>query len=118
MRNIDIQPATAAALEAFYGRPFPVTARAIMATEAGRLLGVAGCYPQAESMVVFLKLTDDLRRHPRIIVRETRRLLKMARAHGGKVIAQVDEQIKGSARLLEFSGFRPVGAGMYVLEGA
>lgn len=92
------------------------TSRAIAAVDDdGKAHGIAGFYfdQGAARIVMFAEMTGEMRRHPVMIVRAARAMLKRAAAYGVPIQAGVDESVPRAAEFLHFLGFRHACKGVY-----
>lgn len=114
---IVVEPATLDTMTRFYGHPPSRTARAIVARDGDRVLGVAGLYRAGDRHVAFIDMTDEVRARRRVIVLGARALRAMMAEAGGPVHALADPHIEGSDRLLEHYGFEPLEGRVYEWRG-
>lgn len=104
--NIDIIPATPELLERFYGKPPVRTVNAVVAVREGEILGIAGVYLDLGRLVLFSELTDELRKHKRVIVKGIGKVKEIVQNTRLPVVSLADCSIKGSDTLLAHMGFR------------
>ena len=116
----EIMPATAEMIRALH-KELPRTVRAIAAVEDGRVLGIAGLYPQDGYLVLFGAVAPETRaemcRHKRTLLRIVWEVLGMALRRRTPVVAMADPDIEGSERLLLHLGFMPQNDGSYKWPG-
>ena len=98
--------ATHAALTEFYGLDPAITCQAFMAVEDGKVYGVCGIHTIDTGIVLFAKLTDELRHYPKLILKQGRELVKVALKKNLPLYAKADCEIEASVRYLERLGFK------------
>lgn len=113
MADIRLVPADPEMVAKYHEEGLPKTCRAIAATDGERILGIAGLYFTDEHQIVFSTISEELKKHPRVILRAAKRLLGMTR-QGVPVIAVPDAGIAKSRGFLEHLGFAELpGTGVY-----
>lgn len=113
---IELIPATADILARFYGKPVTRSMRAIAAVRDGDVLGVAGVFVDESRQVVFSSISEELKAHPRLIVRAYRIVLAMARESALQAHAVCDPAETTARHFLEHIGFQKVNGDTYQLE--
>ena len=112
---IAIVPGTAEHVR-MMGNELPRSARVLAAVDGERVLGIAGLYPDGCRRVAFMHITDELRRHPRVLVRAGRQFIGWMKASASPVHALCDEEITSAARYLEHLGFRRLYKGVFAWQ--
>lgn len=106
----EIVPATSEMIQTL-NRDLPRTVRAIAAVEDGKVLGVAGFYPQEGHLVMFADIAAEARaqinRHKRTLIRCSWKVMGMAMQRRMPIVASADPEIEGADRLLLHLGFEP-----------
>lgn len=108
---IAIVPATADHIRAIYGADLAHSVRALAALDGARVLGVAGTHSVAGNTVMFSKMCEDMRHHPRAMLAVGRRLLS---GRDRQVFAVCDTAIPRAAAFLERLGFKKINEEVYV----
>lgn len=111
--TIAIVPATPELVRKFYGSDLRRSGKAIAAVEGDRVLGILGVYPEPGRQVVFMDLTEELKRHPRVLVKGSKTFMRWAREARMPTHALCDDTIEAAARFLEHYGFRHIHKGVY-----
>ncbi len=105
MDKVEIVPATADLVRAFYGK-LPRTMKALVAVVDGRPICVAGTFVNPDGVtVVFADIRDEMRAHKKTGMRMAWRVMAMVRASGVKTFAKADCNIEPAVRFLEHLGF-------------
>ena len=107
-----IVPATTAMLERLGERPRGA-GRAYVAVLEGKPLGVCGYYHDRGRLVLYSKVEPELRRWKKVIVRGARMAMAAASRVRAPVVAIAQDDIPGSARLLQALGFERVEGDLY-----
>lgn len=103
-------------LESFLGRPAPNSARVFAFERDGAVVGLIGMYLDEYRYVAFGNFGDEVRRHPRALVKAYRILKEAARGKGLQIHAAAEETVPAAQGFLEHIGFRQDPAGHFVLE--
>jgi hypothetical protein len=114
---LEIVPATAKLLHAYYGeREIPTTYALVVLDEASIPVAVAGLTRRVDgSMLIYSDSSRAIRAaHPITLMRVTRRLIKLADERGWRVSAYAEEDVDSSERFLEHFGFVRVQGREYV----
>jgi len=106
-------PLTREILDSFCDQPPAVTVKGIAAQAAGRTIGVAGYFPDGERYIVFIKLTDELRKDKRTIIRGMKLLNLMVGTRKLPLHAMKDDCIAGAETLLRHAGFTQIRGNLY-----
>ena len=107
---IEFVPATAEHIRALFGRSLERTVRALAVIDGEKVLGIGGIYDDEGHTVVFAKLTDELRSHPRVVLLAARRVMGWLR---GEAFALCDTNIPQARRFLEYLGFQRIQGEVY-----
>lgn len=107
-----IIPATKANLEELGEHPSGA-GRAYAAVLDGRTLGVCGYYQDRTRLVIYSKVTPELRRWKKVIVRGARMAMAAASRVDAPIAAVAEPGIPGSARMLMALGFEQVNGDLY-----
>lgn len=107
-----IVPATAAMLDYLGERP-RAAGRAYAAVLDGRPLGVCGYYHDHARLVLYSKVEPELRLWKKVIVRGAKMAMAAASRVRAPVVAIAQDDIPGSARLLQALGFEQVDGDLY-----
>lgn len=75
--KIDLQPATPADVEEFYGAPSLYSCRAIIARLDGKPVGLGGVYRVGKNMVVFTEIREEMLPYKKDILRACRMVLEI-----------------------------------------
>jgi hypothetical protein len=86
--------------------------KAFVAIKDDRIIGAAGVYADVQRVVVFARLTDELRADKRAVVKGIRKIMSLV-PEGLPAHAVADPEIDGSDRLLTHMGFSPLSSGVY-----
>ncbi len=114
---VEIVPATEAMIKAIGEEPIGKTVYAIVVVDGARTLGVGGFYLSSIGAVAFSKVSDELKRKPRQILKAARMLLAMIRSKGLVAYAERDPKIETAASFLEHLGFKRFNEEIYVWRG-
>lgn len=114
---VEIVPATEQMIEAFGEEPIGKTVYAIAAIDGERTLGVAGFYLSSAGAIVFSKVSDELKRRPRQILKAAKMLLGMIRSKGLVAYAERDLNVPTAQTFLEHLGFKQVSEEVFVWHG-
>ena len=112
MTTPTIVPATIAMLEQLGEHPRGA-GRAYAAILDGKPLGVCGYYHDTSRLVLYSKVTPELRRWKKVIVRGARMAMAAASRVRAPVAALAQADIPGSARMLQALGFEQVEDDLY-----
>lgn len=107
-----IVPCTRAHLEELGEQP-KGAGRAYAAVLEGRTLGVCGFYQDGSRLVLYSKVTPELRRWKKVIVRGARMAMAAASQVRAPIAAVAEPEISGSARMLKALGFEHVEDDVY-----
>jgi len=110
--NPTIVPATQAMLQELGERP-KGTGRAYAVILEGRTLGVCGYYQDHGRLVLYARVTPELRRWKKLILRCARMTMAAADRLRAPVVALAQPDIPGSARTLLALGFEHVEQELY-----
>lgn len=110
---ISIVPATSDHIRAIYGADLPCSVRALAALDGAHVLGVAGTQQVAGKTVMFSKMEDDMRSHPRAMVMAGKRLLSGCNR---PVFAICDTAIPRARAFLEHLGFNKINDEVYLWQ--
>ena len=108
-----IVPLTRQILDDFCQDPPSVTVKGIAVQAEGRTIGMAGYFPEGERYIVFIKLTDELRKDKRTIIKGMRLLNLMVSARKLPLHAMKDDCIEGAETLLRHAGFTQIRGNLY-----
>ncbi len=114
---IEIVPATQEMLDEIGEEPISKTVYAIAVVDGRRTLGVGGFYLSSIGAIVFSKISDELKRRPRQILKVARMLLAMVRSRGLVAYAERDPKIATAESFLEHLGFTRFNEEIYVWRG-
>ena len=114
---IEVKHATSAMIRAFYGSDRPYSMKALAAVDGDEVLGVIGIYPQNGQQVVFMDLKDELRKHPRVLIKGGAIFMRWVREAKMPTCARCDDAIPAARRFLEHFGFRHLNKGVFVWTG-
>lgn len=84
------------------------SARVISIVDGEKVLGFAGLYPDKSRQIAFMEISDELRNHPRLIVKASRIFMRWVRESKLPTHALCDEEIKRAAEFLEHFGFKRI----------
>ena len=112
-----IIPATRELLLQYYGEPPPRTSRGFVAIKDGRVLGVAGFYIFDARLIVFVDISEELKKDKRAVIKGIRKVMKLVKEIQLPVYAMCDESIDKSANLLKHVGFVHEYKGVYAWHG-
>ena len=109
--KIELSPATVEDVRPFYATMPSHRLWAWVAKKDGTPIGVGGIYFLDDgTRVGFIELTEEGEKHPRDLVKATRKFLKMLRDEGiPKIIAVPDPGIEAATRFMKHFGFQVVG---------
>ena len=110
-----IVPATSYILREFYGEHR--TCRAFALIEDGTVYAVWGFYVQNNHAVVFSDIHIERKKYAKTIVKEAKKLLRLAKAKNLPLYAKADSCVKESKRFLDYLGFEQVKEGLYLWQG-
>lgn len=114
---VNLVPATAAHVQALYGKSLPVTIIGIAGVDGEQVLGVGAIYAEDGCMVITCRIADearaDLRRHARALLIAGRRLIETAARHRLPVRCIADPRYPRAVALLEHLGFRNIGKDVF-----
>ena len=113
---IRIVPATAEMVRVYRGEDMPRSARVLAAVDDDRVLGIGGIYPDTARQVAFMDISDELRAHPRVLIRASRLVMQWVRDAKMPTHALCDEEIKRAAEFLEYLGFRRLYRGVFAWQ--
>lgn len=105
-----IVPATRAHLEAVGERP-RAAGRALAAVLEGRCIGVCGYFHDRHRVVLYARVSPELRAWPKVILLGAKIALGQAARLHAPIVAYADPEILSSRRTLEYLGFVQVGDG-------
>jgi FMN phosphatase YigB (HAD superfamily) len=108
-RKVEVRPATAGDMEAYYGHRNKQTAWVWAGLVDGEVVGIGGWSYVAGDPIAFLDLKDEARPYKVTIWRGIKRVLAEAQSRGVRLIAIRDEDELSSTRLLTRAGFRERG---------
>ena len=106
---MNLVPATKDMVLALYD-DIPKSFRGVAAVEDGKVYGIAGIVNQENCQFVFFKSTEELRKHPRIILKGWKQILKMAT---GTLRCECDKNLESAHRFLTHLGFAPITKEVY-----
>jgi len=106
---IEIKPATRETLERFYGKQPDATVCAWVAEQDGVLLGCGGIAFRGPALEVFSDFGDELKRHPKYILKAARIILKKAAEYRRPVFALRNKDEPTADAFLRRLGFEPKG---------
>lgn len=109
MTKCSLQPATAEAAEAFYGRPVDYSFKGIIAVEDEKVIGIGGIYRLNGKRVAFTDMKPEMRRHKKVMVKSCRLLMAMIREEKGPVYAVANQDEPTAPDLLARLGFESTG---------
>lgn len=114
---IELRYATAADVLALTG-PLPMSCRGVVAVEDGAVIGLAGLYVDQVSarQVLFMEIKPKLRRHPRVLLKGWRIILRWMLESGLPTHATCDDRIEKAQRFLEHLGFRRIQQGVFAWQ--
>lgn len=98
-----------------FGATLARTGRVIAVVRGERVLAMGGYYPDEGRMMIWSRLTDEVSRHPRALLKAARILVGELRAKGMPVHAVRDPSIDTSERFLRHLGFAPAHKDVWVL---
>jgi len=105
--DIEIRPATAADIAAYYGSSVAPTVRAVVAVMDGKPVGIAGVKYERGALMAFSEIRNEMRPHRKAIVKGARMAVDMIRRIGAPVYAVGN--LPTSDELLRHYGFERVG---------
>lgn len=105
---VELRPATAEDLRAFYGKAPPFTCRAVVGVVDGKPVGIGGIGYAGSYRAFFCDLKPEARRYKVAIVKAARVVLSMAT---GRTFAAASPDEPGAPRWLERMGFQRIGSG-------
>lgn len=105
MAKINLRLANAEDVKTLYGKLLAKSFYGITAADdSGKAIGIAGFYFY-NRWVLFAHVTDELRKHPIVIWRAAKELIKAMKHLDEPIYAVADPSIDGSDRLLKRMGF-------------
>lgn len=110
---IAIVPATKEILERHYPHGAGKTVRAIAAVKDGRVIGVAGAYLLPAGLAVFGEFTDELKAHPRAMLRGWKTLRSMLDQSRLPAYVFCDRTFEAAERFLDHLGFQRIEGDIY-----
>lgn len=91
----------------------PVSARVVSVVEGDRVLGIAGVYPDGNRQVVFSTISEELKQHPKIVIKAARMVMKWIKESKMPTHALCDEEIPKAEEFLMHWGFRRIHKGVF-----
>lgn len=114
---IEIKTATPELIRQYYGHDLPHSMRSLVAVRDEEVIGVIGLYPENGQQVVFMDLNDELRKHPRALIKGGAIFMRWVRAAKMPTCARCDDTIPAAKRFLEHFGFKHLNNGVFVWTG-
>jgi hypothetical protein len=101
---IEFKTATREMLDDFHNQK---TVRAIAALDKDRVLGVCGLSYSGDGQTIFMQLTEELKKHPRELLKAWKIMLEMIEENNIPTFARCDWKIEKSEKFLLHFGFVP-----------
>lgn len=111
---IEIVPATREMIAEHYGDVPGRTMRAIAAVKDGRVIGVAGACLLPAGQMVFGEFTDELKAHPRAMLKGWKVLRALLDQSGLPAYTLCDRTFEAAERFLRHLGFEKYAGEIYV----
>lgn len=107
MSALEVRPATAADVVAFYGEPQSATIRAVVALEDGKPIGIAGIARKCGVLMMFSEMKPEMRKYPKQMLKAAKKLMTLI--EGLPVLAVADPNEPTAERLLRHLGLDYIG---------
>jgi hypothetical protein len=102
---MQLENASYSALKELYGGSLQSTIEGFIAIDGDKVHGVCGIYMENGRLIMFARLSDELRSYPIFIYKAGIKLLRTAKKRGIPIYALADGDISASVRFLERLGF-------------